>query len=254
MVSANSFEGGTDGVAISVANSGAASGDAFTAIVNSPVPTFTTTQFRGTTAMKIVDAASTTDVEWRWASMTATVWSRHYLYLTALPTGATLKIVRVISDTGGGRCAEFAVGTSGVLVGLNAANAALVTGSIAVALNQWVRIETRVFPSTTVGEVEWRLYNVADSSTITDSGSASAAVLAADIEGVRFGEMSGNPTAPYTIYMDDLAVSDVGWIGPSGVQTLVPDADAAEGGWTTAPLFSKVNDSSDATFITATAS
>lgn len=37
-------------------------------------------------------------------------------------------------------------------------------------------------------------------------------------------------------------------------QILLPDADTATGGWTTAPLFSKVNDSSDATVITATAS
>lgn len=37
-------------------------------------------------------------------------------------------------------------------------------------------------------------------------------------------------------------------------QILLPDADLAAGGWTTSPLFSKVNDSSDATVITATAS
>jgi hypothetical protein len=36
-------------------------------------------------------------------------------------------------------------------------------------------------------------------------------------------------------------------------QLLLPDADVAAGGWTTSPLFSKVNDSSDATIITATA-
>lgn len=37
-------------------------------------------------------------------------------------------------------------------------------------------------------------------------------------------------------------------------QVLLPDADVAAGGWATAPLFSKLNDSSDATVITATAS
>jgi hypothetical protein len=40
----------------------------------------------------------------------------------------------------------------------------------------------------------------------------------------------------------------------AAAQTLLPDADLATAGWTTAPLFSKVNDSSDATIITATAS
>lgn len=37
-------------------------------------------------------------------------------------------------------------------------------------------------------------------------------------------------------------------------QTVLPDADLAAGGWTTTPLFSKVNDASDSTVITATAS
>lgn len=40
----------------------------------------------------------------------------------------------------------------------------------------------------------------------------------------------------------------------TGGQVLLPDADLAAGGWTTSPLFSKVNDASDATIITATAS
>lgn len=38
-----------------------------------------------------------------------------------------------------------------------------------------------------------------------------------------------------------------------GGQEILPDADNATAGWTTAPLFSKVNDASDATIITATA-
>lgn len=35
-------------------------------------------------------------------------------------------------------------------------------------------------------------------------------------------------------------------------QVLAPDADTADGGWTTTPLWSKLNDSSDSTYITAT--
>lgn len=40
----------------------------------------------------------------------------------------------------------------------------------------------------------------------------------------------------------------------SAGQTVVPDADVTVGGWATSPLFSKINDSSDATVITATSS
>jgi hypothetical protein len=40
----------------------------------------------------------------------------------------------------------------------------------------------------------------------------------------------------------------------SGTQVLLPDADLDAAGWTTSPLYSKLNDGSDATFITQTAS
>ena len=48
-----------------------------------------------------------------------------------------------------------------------------------------------------------------------------------------------------TYYLDEVTLT-------TG-QILLPDADIATTGWATAPLFSKVNDSSDATVITATA-
>lgn len=41
---------------------------------------------------------------------------------------------------------------------------------------------------------------------------------------------------------------------PPTLTTFLPDADIVTTGWATAPLFSKINDDSDATVITATAS
>ena len=256
----NSLEGGTHGTAISAANSGGASGDAFNSITNSPVPVFSSDQSRDAISIEMVDVAGTTGVNWTWASSTVNHYFRTYLYLAALPSGNDLKFLRVMSDTAGARCAEFSIkrtGTAapGVIGSQNAAaGTAAPDGTVAITTGQWVRFECRVLPSVTVGEVEWRLYNTADSSTITDTSSAGSLVLAADIEGARFGSMATAPTTPFTVYFDDLAANDTGWLGPSSVQTLLPDADTATGGWTTAPLFSKVNDSSDATFITATAS
>lgn len=51
-----------------------------------------------------------------------------------------------------------------------------------------------------------------------------------------------------TFVLDDFGGGTIG----TG-QTILPDGDLATTGWTTAPLFSKVNDSSDATVISATA-
>jgi len=56
-------------------------------------------------------------------------------------------------------------------------------------------------------------------------------------------------------YSTVLSAADVAAIYAAATgQSILPDADVAAGGWTTTPLFSKINDASDATVITATAS
>jgi hypothetical protein len=70
---------------------------------------------------------------------------------------------------------------------------------------------------------------------------------------MRFGNCIG--ASPGDSWMDALQINSTGFPGPAlTTQTILPDADLATTGWSTAPLFSKVNDSSDATVITATAS
>jgi len=67
--------------------------------------------------------------------------------------------------------------------------------------------------------------------------------------------LTGYPCAPGLagIGLYDGGVADT-WEGGTVTQVLLADADLAAGGWTTSPLFSKVNDGSDATIITAAAS
>lgn len=93
---------------------------------------------------------------------------------------------------------------------------------------------------------------VTDSGAGTDTGTVGIASLTATDSGVLSGEV---------------AVTSSGFIPKSGtdsgagtdvsallqLQDLFPDADIATTGWTVTPLFSKVNDSSDATVIQATA-
>jgi len=43
------------------------------------------------------------------------------------------------------------------------------------------------------------------------------------------------------------------FVAEPAMQTVLPDADTVTTGWTTTPLYSKINDSSDATVVTATA-
>jgi hypothetical protein len=121
-------------------------------------------------------------------------------------------------------CNAYEVTSGGFVRAINAADGVVAgtTGAVQVALNQWVRIETRSLPSTTVGEVEWRLFNSPDSTWESETKSATGLVLAANSNVVDFGVHATAPTAPWTGHFDDIAVSDVGWIGPQNV-SLVSD-------------------------------
>lgn len=96
------------------------------------------------------------------------------------------------------------------------------------------------------------------------TGASSKSLVAPTTDTVlNFGRYGGGGSS-YDGYASNLAI----WNGTalteanlasiyaaslSSTQTLLPDADTVTGGWATAPLFSKINDSSDATVISATA-
>lgn len=72
---------------------------------------------------------------------------------------------------------------------------------------------------------------------------------AAGYIGMEFAE----DTVPQALTITNLWAPEIVAEGPTLDQVL-PDADITTTGWSTAPLFSKINDDSDATVITATAS
>lgn len=213
----NSFEGGTDGVAISTSNSGGSSGDAFNTITGTEA-LFTNVQTRGGMAARVSAAAAAASTNWTGlGSLTSSVYFRGYFYLPANPSGSALPVIRA-DNSSATRCGELAITTGGKLVGRNAAGAnTATTGATSVTLNAWFRLELRMVASTTVGVIEWRLYNSPDSTSITETATDSSLVLAANIDGVRWGFPDGSPTTP-TVYWDDIAVSTTDWIGPVSSQ------------------------------------
>jgi hypothetical protein len=124
--------------------------------------------------------------------------------------------------------------------------------AVGVAASQWVRIETHLNCATTTWE--YRLFNTADSTTADATGGGAGCSVSANAGNITFGINVTTP-ASFTVYFDDVAISTVGWIGPAvSNQILRPDADLTVGGWSSAPLYSKLNDSSDSTYITETSS
>jgi hypothetical protein len=238
----NTLEGGTDTTTITTGNSGGASGDAFNNVVigASATETFSATHAaHGGLAMKITQPASgvSTYVDWTgFGTLTTDVWFRLYVYRTA--NGSSEGYVVSVRNAAAAACCYIAISAAGIIRIWNASSAqAALTGSVAVGLNQWVRIEMRVFPSTTIGEIDWWLYNTPDApiGSHDETKSATGLVLAANVDQVRWGMPSTPQPVSESSWYDDLAVSTAGQLGPAGAPpppaTTVPQLAAQGARW-----------------------
>jgi hypothetical protein len=212
----NTLEQGVDGNDVEDADPG--SPDSFTSITLTP-PKYTNLQAHsGALSMRWVTQANSQFCQWAGlGSLTSNVYFRTYLYLPSLPPDDEYypMQVRTAADAS---CAILRVLSTGIIQGRTADNSnAFAEGTVAVATNQWVRLEWRVLPSTTVGTMEWRLYNSADSTSPSDSASNTGLVLGADADRIGFGTCLTAPAAGITHYFDDLAVSASDWLGPYGL-------------------------------------
>lgn len=213
---ANTLEGGSDTTTISVANSGGASGDAFSAIAGTAI-TFSATQvMRGALAMKITNpGATTTYGSWTgFGTLTVNTYFRVYLWLSTTPVTNSWYLA-VMRDQADLEYGGLTITTGGKIQCRNNANSNIASslGTVNVNIASWFRLEWRTLPSLAAGEIEWRLYNTPDSTTITETVNSTGNALRADVGGVRWGSKSTAPAGD--LYFDDLAVSTAGWIGPS---------------------------------------
>ena len=223
----NTLEGGTNGVEITSATSGGGSGDAFSttteAVEGSPF--FNSTQKRDTLSMRFNYAsapAGTLFAGWSGlGSLTTAVYIRTYLYIpSALPDNNFYPIgIRTAANASS---AIIRILSTGIVHGRDAGNSQISAGTVAAATGQWIRLEARVVSSTTAGELEWRLFNNADSTTADDTANATGAVLGVDTDRVNFGCNVTAPVQPFTVYFDDMAVSTAGWLGPTQTSTPGP--------------------------------
>lgn len=127
------------------------------------------------------------------------------------------------------------------------------TATATLSTSTWYRLDAKIDMTAAAWKVTFGIA----------TGSGSLTTVVTDFTGGTEGAGTANRfalgqfqlDAGRVIVYDDVALANTAGeypLGPSG-QTLLPDADVTTTGWTTAPLYSKLNDSSDATIITATA-
>lgn len=216
---ANNADGGVNGATVSTADTG--SGDAWNSVVIAAGTglLYSPATPRGPLSIGIPQPASGLPTYTLWTglgSLTGSVYFRMYCYFHALPSANTW--VFRAESAAAARSANIRVQTNGFVQASNAAGTAIVAslGTVAIAVGRWIRIEVRVLSSTTVGEVEWRLYNEADSTVITETKAVTAQVLAANTGQVRWGTAETSIYGNQTAFFDDFGVSSVDWLGPIG--------------------------------------
>lgn len=172
--------------------------------------TFDSTHARAKTAIKVVgDAAANNFFGWVASLGTqGTIYGRLYCYFTGNPAANT-SLVRPRNGTN--QVARILVDTTGNIELRNAANGALGTSTNTISTGQFVRIEFKVIALAVGGTVEVKLYNSPDSTTATETLTATGAALLNDVTDCLFGVVAG-PTG--SVWFDDLNVNTTGYPGP----------------------------------------
>jgi hypothetical protein len=206
----------------------------------------TTTTHEGAGSCKLtLSASSGYWIKNSSGSPTVVVW-QVWVRFSSLPT-SNCEITSVYPSGGGGTLGlgyksadqKFVVNVGGYM-GNPSEGPTINTG-------QWYKIDCRADVSANPHKIDCSV----DGTAFTQRTNA---VAAATLPDYRLGTYDSSTS--YTAFYDDLQASHTFADYPIGGVTLdncLPDADVTTTGWSTAPLFSKINDASDATVITATA-
>src|ERR1035437_7439987 len=225
----NSFDGGTNGVTISAANSGGASGDAFTAVtvISPDAMVFDNTRAaHGAMSAKLTGGSSANMCSVTYDATPATAFAvRAYFYFTALPTADHWLIAMYAADhttrllsmhiNGAGKLRlSDASGTTGVW-----------TAAATMPVNQWVRIDLygSCGSTTTNATIKGGVY-LGDSTTPIETIYSTAVGnlgTAQQLGRVVIGKASSSTFAtPY--WVDDIKADDTatGLLGPFVTSTI----------------------------------
>lgn len=173
-------------------------------------------------------------------------WAAFPFRFTTLPAGSGYQVAN-FQSAAADRGALW-MGSTGIYISVTGGNGTI----FPLSVNTWYWIEMIFDVSTATHQVFGRVNGV-DMNSPAGFAAGSASTLSFH----QLISLAGDPagfTNYYGMWKWGSATTNADWLGePAGGQTLLPDADLATTGWATAPLFSKVADSSDATLITATA-
>lgn len=218
----NIFEGGTDGVAISNANSGGASGDAldtfFTPSGGTIVYDDAQSAQGGLSALCNAASGANALMEWNssWHSDTE-VWHRMYFRFDNVSLTNHLTIAQLRSSDS--PVAEVQLRNTNVIGLRDAALTLRYSSATSIAADTWYRLEWHVVHNASTGHMEARLFygaNLHGTTPDESFGSPSANWNTGSGSDEVSQGIAGNPGASgATMWLDGIAIDDVAWIGPA---------------------------------------
>jgi hypothetical protein len=226
----NGFENGFNGLAISSVNSGSGTDDLFD-IIN-PVAGGTNNRFSGARQAhgelsgQVSTSGSGGICNFGWSTSlgtVSTIYGRFYINPTAVATTSDLIVKFASSGTAGG---GIRYDTAGKLSIVNPGGTVTQTAASALTLNSWARVEWQlVCGSSGSASLAVNVYQAAafDTTTIsyTLTDTASAFGVSGSVNQITFGWNTSNINQP-SLYFDDLALLDSGFVGPWYVAPTYP--------------------------------
>lgn len=227
----NTAAGGTVGTAATIANTGGASGDAFTSSdALSGLWEYSATAAHGGIGYRVQGTG--TKAFFSWTGLSATqISTRHYIRFPAAPT-VDVQIFTVRNSTAFMASLNL---TTTRTIAVRSGDGVLLYTSPALAVDTWYRLEAafEAGASATTGKV-WFAYYALDSTTpvATMFTSTNANVGTTPFTSVNIGKLS--TTGNYDAYIDSLKVdtATTALLGPniSAVATVRPAAVVTNGG------------------------
>jgi hypothetical protein len=225
----NTFETAlADGTTITTSNSNdGTAGTAFTYVNAQGTRQFDTGQAldTGTRSVLLGTSAAGTEIPylmWRSTAWTTSnpTWFRGYFRFSSVAPGDVFNIIQFRNSSGTHTGDGVVLNTSGQLELVSAYSGRYT--STALAADTWHRIEVKVTSSTTTGHMELRVFSGANVHGLTPDQSIGSATDNWDIGdntgtgGFAFGICDNSATANLSMWVDDVAISDTDWLGPTG--------------------------------------
>ncbi|MFZ1812572.1 MAG: polysaccharide lyase [Candidatus Saccharimonadales bacterium] len=227
----NSAEGGTVGATISVANSGGASGNAFTQVspVGAPSYTFANNSVaHGSLSYRITGIAGDTVKLYLGGTAATASAARAYLSFVSVPIAA--QTLLIMQNSSFAAAANVNINSSGKLYVSDAAGATLYTSPSAVTAGTWYRVELQAAAGTTTtdGTINFQYYTGDGTTALGSFASATVNAGTATMLRLVAGKHNSSPTLDFNL--DDLAYTS-GTTTPIGVYVFSNQLPIANAGF-----------------------